>query len=468
MKKNSRETQKKIVRSLVKVWMKHRTMVVVALLAIVADIIGVCLVVNAAPALTLAQEENVVSYKEGPAPVANVAGYSDIFGDGATNSVASAKKATTINDDGSVVEEDAPTVLELNSSTKPGYMNNCYFLGDSRLVAMVSYGFVSDANVLAKIGVSHTAVENTTFQQNSGKQYTVKKYLETVKPPVVYICYGVNGMNGISEEKYEKSYKELVEHIIEWAPDSKIVLMSIWPVDDYGPYKNSVQNAWIEKYNDFLLALAEYEGIFYLDVASVLKDSNGQIKREFDGGDGLHYRASAYNTIIDYIYHHPVKGISDEGDFTVKYVKPTGEFKRIMTEQPKLPANVVEETPASVNEKEPEPSPTIIPTPTVIEQPKAKPTKVPEVEEEKPRPTLSPSPTPVKPEITEPTPTEPPVIDDPGTPDTPVEVPTVAPPKEEQEPDPEPEHPDPPKEEPTPEPEPEPEHNQEPAESAEE
>lgn len=452
MKKNSRETQKKIVRGLVRVWMKHRTMVIVALLAIVTDIIGICLVVNAAPAL--AQDENVISYEEGPAPVANVAGYSDIFGDGADKTATPTKKVTTTNDDGSVVEEDAPTVLELNSSTRPGYMNNCYFLGDSRLVAMVSYGFVSDSNVLAKIGVSHTAVENTTFQQNSGKQYTVKKYLETVKPPVVYICYGVNGMNGISEEKYEKSYKELVEHIMEWAPDSKIVLMSIWPVDDYGPYKNSVQNAWIEKYNDFLLALAEYEGLFYLDVASVLKDSNGQIKREFDGGDGLHYRASAYNTIIDYIYHHPVKGISDEGEFTVKYVKPSGEFKKIMTEQPKLPANVVETT--TENEKagaaeQPEPSPTIIPTPTVAEVPKVKPTKAPEEEEEKPRPTLSPSPTPIKPEITEPTPTEPPAIDNPGTQ---VEVPTVAPPKEEPTPEPEPVTPDPPKEEPTPEPAP--------------
>lgn len=436
MKKNTRETQKKIVRSLVKVWLKHRTIVIVALLAIVTDIVGICLIVHAAPSMVV--EDNVISYEEVPAPVANVAGYSDIFGESTSKNTTS-KKVTTTNDDGTVVEEDAPTVLELNSNTRPGYMNNCYFLGDSRLVAMVSYGFVSDANVLAKIGVSHTAVEKTTFQQNSGKQYTVKQYLQTVKPPVVYICYGVNGMNGISEEKYETTYKELVEHIMEWAPDSKIVLMSIWPVDDNGPYKNSVQNSWIEKYNDFLLALAEYEGIFYLDVASVLKDSNGQIKAEFDGGDGLHYRASAYNTIIDYIYHHPVKGISDEGDFTVKYVKPTGEFKKMATEKVKLPANAVETTTDSTETvvAEPSPSPTIIPTPTIV----AKPTK--EVtEERKPSPSVSPSPT-IKP-IEEPMPS-PEVVITPETPEvvsTPTPVPepepTVAPPSEEPTPTPTP------------------------------
>lgn len=414
MKKNTRETQKKIVRSLVKVWLKHRTVMIVTLLAIVTDILGICLIVHAAPSMVV--EDYVVSYEEGPAPVANVAGYTDIFGENADKNTTS-KTVTTTNDDGTVVEEEAPTVLELNSSTRAGYMNNCYFLGDSRLVAMVSYGFVSDANVLAKIGVSHTAVENTTFQQNSGKQYTVKQYLQAVKPPVVYICYGVNGMNGISEEKYETTYKELVEHIMEWAPDSKIVLMSIWPVDDTGPYKNSVQNSWIEKYNDFLLALAEYEGIFYLDVASVLKDSNGQIKPEFDGGDGLHYRASAYNTIIDYIYHHPVKGISDEGDFTVKYVKPTGQFKKMATEKVTLPANaVVEEETQPEVVAQPSPSPTIIPTPTVV----AKPTK--EIVEEKiPSPSVSPSPT-FKP-TAEPSPS-PEVI---ATPDVPVVVATPTP-----------------------------------------
>lgn len=449
MEKNTREAQKKIVRSLVKVWMRHRTVVIVAIVAILADITGICLVVNAAP---LFASQEIISYEEAPAPVANVAGYSDIFGGDNESRPASAKKVTTTNDDGTVLEEEAPTVLELNSNTKPGYMNNCYFLGDSRLVAMVSYGFVSDANVLAKIGVSHTAVESTTFQQNSGKQYTVKQYLQTVKPPVVYICYGVNGMNGISEERYETTYKELVEHIMEWAPDSKIVLMSIWPVDDTGPYKNSVQNSWIEKYNDFLLALAEYEGLFYLDVASVLKDSNGQMKPEFDGGDGLHYRASAYNTIIDYIYHHPVKGISDEGEFTVKYVKPSGQFKKIMKETPVLPANVVTEDPNPQPTLEIVPTvvPTIIPTPTVT----AKPTKTP-TEEKKPVPSLSPSPTPTKPLVEEPT-QAPEVLITPNVPEEkPTPEPTKEPEKEEVEPTPEPEPEPTPEVGPTPEPEPE-------------
>lgn len=444
MKFIDRNTQKKIVRGLVRIWMRQKPLVIAAALALAADITGVCFVANAA---TMDSDEMpVVSYEEAPPPVANIADYADIFG-GETKKATAEKKVsdTSESTDANAVDEDegSPTVLGLNSSTKPGYMNNCYFLGDSRLVAMVSYGFVSDSNVLAKIGVSHTAVENTTFMQNSGKQYTVKQFLAEKKPPVVYVCYGVNGMNGISEEKYEKTYKELVEHIMEWAPDSKIVLMSIWPVDDYGPYKGSVKNEWIEKYNNFLLALAEYEGIHYLDVASVLKGSDGQIKPEFDGGDGLHYKASAYNTIIDYIYHHPVKGISDEGEFKVKYVKPTGEFKKMIKGDEKLPANVVPENPEPV--PTPTETPAVTPSPLVTPSPKAVPTNIPTLS---PSPTPTPTPTPIPGPTEEPTPE--PTLEPTPTP-TPIPSPTEEPtPEPTEEPTPTPEEP------PTPTPTPDP------------
>ena len=416
-----REFRRKITRGIVKMWMRHRLLMIVAIVAIIIDIVGVCVIVRyTKPADNIAVPEEVAGNEV--APVANVDNYSHIFGgEGSSKKKSTSKVVSTVKEDGTVVEEEAPTVLEYNASTRPGYMNNCYFLGDSRTVAMVSYGFISDSHVLAKVGISHTSVESTTFMQNSGKQYTVKQYLQSVKPPVVYICYGVNGMNGISEEKYEKTYTELVEHIIDMAPDSKIVLMSIWPVDDNGRYKGSVKNEWINTYNDFLLALAEYEGIYYLNVSSVLTDPNGSIKREFDSGDGLHYKASAYNTIIDYIMHHPVKGISDEGEFKVHYVKPSGEFKTVMTEKPKLPDNVVETQEPQAPEIVPTPTPTVGVTEAVAPPP------APAL----PSPSLSPSPiaktteavtTAVTPEVkpTEPpapteTPTEPPAPTDPPT-----------------------------------------------------
>ena len=328
-----REKRRNIIKKIVRFWLKHELAIALGLVAIfICTTITVLYVCFA--------DRNTVSET-----VSTSQDYSGIFDtDDSGQIVKNTRKnrtvVTTTTSGGEVVEEEYKTILEYNANTKPGYMNNCIFLGDSRTVAMVSYGFVSDENVLAKVGISHTSVLSSTFMQNSGKQYTVESYLKSHKAPVIYINYGVNGMNGISEEKYEKAYKDVVEKIMDLAPESEIVLMAIWPVDDNGPYKGNVKNEWIDKYNDFLKTLAEYEGIFYLDVDSVLKGSDGQIKGEYDAGDGLHYRACAYTTIIEYVIHHPVKGVSDDGEFIVKYVKPTGDFKKMMKETTALPANV--------------------------------------------------------------------------------------------------------------------------------
>ena len=237
-------------------------------------------------------------------------------------------------------EEEDPTILAYNADTREGYMNNCIFLGDSRTVAMVSYGYISDANALAKVGISHWQVMSTTFTQNSGNRYTLSDFLRAHSEPVIYVCYGVNGMNGLSEEKYEATYEELVDKIVSLAGnDRKVVLMSIWPVDDNGSYRGSVKNEWVDKYNTFLFEMARDKGLYYLNIASALKDDNGSIKKEYDSGDGLHYKSSAYKDILDYIIHHPVPGVSDEGEFVVHYVKPKGEYKEIMTETPTLPQN---------------------------------------------------------------------------------------------------------------------------------
>ena len=310
------------------------------------------------------------------------------------------KVATSVTDDDSIImqnqkEVEDPVLLSYNPDTRSGYMNNCIFLGDSRTVAMVSYGFISDSNALAKVGVSHWQVSSMTFEQNSGAKFTLSDYLRSHSESVIYVCYGVNGMNGMDEEKYKQTYTDLVDKIISLAGDRHVVLMSIWPVDDNGRYRGSVKNEWVNKYNAFLYNMAAEKGLYYLDVASILKDENGSMKKEYDSGDGLHYKASAYTDILDYIVHHPVPGVSDEGEFVVHYVKPRGEYKEIMTEEPTLPQNIqledgtfpfliptpVPETPEAVPTEEPTPTPT--PTPEPEEQEEKEEEREKELEKER-------------------------------------------------------------------------------------
>ena len=214
------------------------------------------------------------------------------------------------------------TVLAKKEGAKEGYLNRCVFLGDSRTVAMVNYGFFNDDAALAQIGISHPAFASNKFINNAGKEYTLKSYLGSHQAQVIYILLGVNGINDPSEEHYRNTFLTLIDKVAEMAPNSNLVLVAIGPVDDNGIYKNSVQNAWIDKYNDFLLETAKEKHIFYLDIAEILKGSDGQVKSEYNGGDGLHYSGKGCEAIFRYIVEHPVPQISDEGEYVVKYIKP--------------------------------------------------------------------------------------------------------------------------------------------------
>lgn len=332
----------KIKRTAKLLWNSYRFETIAVSVLILSVAIAVPVIISAVKANNATTQE------------VNLDSYGDLFsGSDEGASTTTNSKGIRIRVDEETGEEiEDPTILAQTKAVSDGYLNNCIFLGDSRYVGLVSYAVISDEDVLAQVGIAHMSVESNTFTQNSGKQYTLRSYLQSNAKDVIYIGYGVNGMKGTDEDTYEKSYKSLIEHIMEMAPNSKIVLMSIWPVDDNGTYKGSVKNEWVDKYNEFLLALAEYEGIYYLDVNTVLKDKKGSIKPEFDGGDGLHYNSKGYQAIREYILTHPVPGVSDAGTYKVHYVAPTGQFKDMVKDAVVIPTSEPTPTPSSTSDHE--------------------------------------------------------------------------------------------------------------------
>ncbi|MCR5686633.1 MAG: hypothetical protein K6G58_01190 [Lachnospiraceae bacterium] len=320
------------------------------------------------------------------------------------------------------------TILSSKENVHDGYMNRCIFLGDSRTVAMVNYGLINDDAALAEIGISHPSFKKNRFVNNSGKEYTLNSYLESHQAPVIYIALGVNGINDQNEDHYKDTYNDLIDTVEGLAPNSNIVLMSIGPVDDNGMYKRTVQNSWIRKYNDFLLETAKEKHIFYLDISEVLAGSDGQVRPEYNGGDGLHYSSTGCKAIFDYIISHPVPGISDDGEYVVHYVKPNPKNTKVtmddgsgideeklqellnmmMQQTTPVPEMAVpaepsaEETPVPTKEPEQTVTPEKPAATPVPEAPSPEPTQTPE-------PTATPEPAPEEPEPEpEPEPEEPP------------------------------------------------------------
>lgn len=224
-----------------------------------------------------------------------------------TETVSEDSANTSLAYDISAEVDDGVTLL-YDADMTESYLQNCIFLGDSRIVGMAQQGYIETNTALAQIGLTHTNAQYVTYDTADGKSYTFSSYLKSHQADVVIICYGVNGLT-MNEETYKSSYVALVEEVIKLEPDSAIVLQAIWPVEDDGRYSATVSNKKIDEYNIFLYELAKEKGLYYLNTSVALKDTDGTMKDKYDSGDGLHYSKEAYVDIIDYIVHHPVPGV---------------------------------------------------------------------------------------------------------------------------------------------------------------
>lgn len=206
------------------------------------------------------------------------------------------------------------TILPVAERANMGYIDSCVFLGDSRTVAMSTYGLIPERLTLAQTGLSHMDAETTTYTYlQSGLTTNFSTFMsQHSDAEVVYIGYGVNGIAYTDETEYKDSYTELVSDVIERMPRARVVIASILPVKEGYAATAGTTNAQIDSYNTFLYNLARNLNIYYLDVASVCKGNDGGMADEYNVGDGLHYNEEGCRQILKYILTHPVPDVTYE------------------------------------------------------------------------------------------------------------------------------------------------------------
>ncbi|MFN0216190.1 MAG: GDSL-type esterase/lipase family protein [Saprospiraceae bacterium] len=113
------------------------------------------------------------------------------------------------------------------------------------------------------------------------------------KPLKVFLLIGVNDLifgNSVSE--IESVYRSIVQKIRSESPDTELFLQSLLPIN------NEIRNAGatndkITELNTRVLQIAHDFAIPYLDIATPLKDADGNLAAKFTE-DGLHLNGLGY------------------------------------------------------------------------------------------------------------------------------------------------------------------------------
>ena len=161
---------------------------------------------------------------------------------------------------------------------------------------------MNDKNVYAKVGLNPSTVLTKSVSTCYG-DIGISSMLTYTMPKRVYIMLGSNGIQWLSVGNMLQSTDTLVELIKEICPECDVVIISVPPVT--AAYDSTVQDvdvmAKINEYNTSLSSYCTANGMLFVDAASILKDETGYFNKTYAESDGMHFKSSAYKTLLSKI-----------------------------------------------------------------------------------------------------------------------------------------------------------------------
>ena len=210
----------------------------------------------------------------------------------------------TVNNITSDIENEIQTDTESNNKVENDneFDSTVAFIGDSRTQGFIMYNGLKEVQDYSYIGLMvDTAVTKKFVKTDDGNKITLLEDMKNKNIKKVYIMLGVNELGWSYPEVFKLKYGELIDSIREVKPDCKIYLQSIIPVtksksNSYDIYNNSK----IAKYNEYIKEVAKDKNVNYLDVKSVMVDSEGNLP-ESASTDGIHIGKNYCEKWLEYL-----------------------------------------------------------------------------------------------------------------------------------------------------------------------
>lgn len=228
--------------------------------------------------------------------------------------VSAACLVSLIRRDDSFDISKSPATLVASPDYGQNYVNNLIFLGDFTSRGMVDCGVLdggAESNQVwtgknGTLPLDYNTDKTTIVLPETGEEMLLSDALSKKKPRYIVITLGLeNGVPYCEKDAFCDYYGRLVETIKESSPTTKIILQSILPVTTkYQLINKEYSNKKIDLCNTWICELAEKHEVRFLNTAKILKDSSGNLAREYAANAGNCPNAEGYKKMLEYIRTH--------------------------------------------------------------------------------------------------------------------------------------------------------------------
>ncbi len=208
-------------------------------------------------------------------------------------------------------------LLALSDDRGMAYIDSMIFFGESTTTHLKARGVLGGGTATQQVWHDESGTRTLTSKITSeliiypptGEHLTVTEACRRERPACLVLSFGLNGILSFAKdpEQYVFCYNKLIDAVQEAAPDTSIILQTVYPVRENNVFKTDAAtlNRHIEEINRLLPTIcATHENVYIADTASVLRDADGALAAEYATEDGIHLTAAAYQNILYYLRTH--------------------------------------------------------------------------------------------------------------------------------------------------------------------
>lgn len=187
------------------------------------------------------------------------------------------------------------------------YFSDAVFVGNSRTEGFMLYSGLKNVKSYTYIGLKVDTIQTSKIAKLNGEKVTIMEALKYSNFDKLYIMLGMNELGWAFPDKFKEDYGTVIDQIKLAHPDATIYIQSILPVSkDKALHDPIYNNNNIDRFNVLVRELAIEKEVYYLDVASAVKDSEGFLP-EGASFDGVHLKPDYCKVWLEYLKAHTVE-----------------------------------------------------------------------------------------------------------------------------------------------------------------
>lgn len=177
------------------------------------------------------------------------------------------------------------------------YFDTAVFIGDTQMKGLSDYDCFPADNMLLNDDFTNSGINSSSAG--------IKDFLADKDFEAAYFMIGMNDLDNAEKPGNFDELGRLFGDMKNKNPEVKIYCVSLLPVTEDNE-TGDITNAAINAYNKALLAFADDNGVYYIDVNSDFAGDDGKLPDEKTESSGYRLKRDSYTEISDFLLKHTV------------------------------------------------------------------------------------------------------------------------------------------------------------------